>query len=145
MAASKSSSVPEWAFGLPMHKLVVEAVRREGRPLNSFDIAKILRDAGVQFSSRKSVVNGIFKARLAGELVRISSDSINFDIPKSPARVAAGYRDLAEKLTADGTPESERNLANKISRGAFTAAFLMQCLAVIGCTTVHLDPPPVAA
>lgn len=51
-----------------------------------------------------------------------------------------GYRDLAEKLTASGTPESERNLANKISRGAFTASFLLQCLAVIGCSTVHLEP-----
>jgi hypothetical protein len=49
-----------------------------------------------------------------------------------------GYRELAEKLTAQGTPETERNLANKISRGGFTAAFLIQCLTAIGVDTLRL-------
>jgi hypothetical protein len=35
-----------------------------------------------------------------------------------------GYRELADKLTEDGTPESERNLANKISRGVHGRVFL---------------------
>lgn len=56
-----------------------------------------------------------------------------------------GYRDLAERLTAMGTPESERNLANKISRGSFTAAFLLQCMAAIGVHTLRLDDFPQAA
>ena len=50
-----------------------------------------------------------------------------------------GYRDLADKLTADGTPESERNIANKISRGGFTAAFFLQCLSAIGCQTLRIE------
>ena len=50
-----------------------------------------------------------------------------------------GYRELADKLTADGSPESERNLANKISRGGFTAAFFLQCLTVIGCQSLRID------
>ena len=50
-----------------------------------------------------------------------------------------GYRELADKLTADGSPESERNLANKISRGGFTAAFFLQCLTVIGCETLRIS------
>ncbi len=50
-----------------------------------------------------------------------------------------GYRDLAEKLTAMGVPETDRNLANKISRGGFTAAFFIECLLAIGCTTLRLD------
>ena len=54
-------------------------------------------------------------------------------------RRGVGYRELAAKLTAMGTPESERNLANKVSRGGFTAAFLLQCLSVIGATTIRLD------
>jgi hypothetical protein len=54
-------------------------------------------------------------------------------------RRGVGYRDLAEKLTAMGVPETERNLANKISRGGFTAAFLIQCLSAIGCTTLRLE------
>lgn len=53
-------------------------------------------------------------------------------------RRGVGYRELAEKLTAQGTPETERNLANKISRGGFTAAFFIQCLVAIGCQTVRL-------
>ena len=49
-----------------------------------------------------------------------------------------GYRDLAEKLTAMGIPESEANIANKISRGGFTAVFFVQCLTAIGAHTVRL-------
>lgn len=50
-----------------------------------------------------------------------------------------GYRELAERLTAMGIPESERNLANKISRGGFTATFLIQCLAACGAQSLRLD------
>jgi Domain of unknown function (DUF6471) len=49
------------------------------------------------------------------------------------------YAQLAEKLAEIGLQETERNLNNKISRGGFTAAFLMQCLEAIGCKTVHLE------
>jgi len=45
---------------------------------------------------------------------------------------------LAEKLTAMGIPESEANIANKISRGGFTAVFFVQCLIAIGTHTVRL-------
>lgn len=54
-------------------------------------------------------------------------------------RRGISYRDLAEKLTAMGLPETERNLANKISRGGFTGAFFLQCLSAIGCTTLQLQ------
>lgn len=48
------------------------------------------------------------------------------------------YRQLAEKLGEIGVSETERNLANKISRGGFTAAFLIQCLDAIGSRSVQL-------
>jgi hypothetical protein len=48
------------------------------------------------------------------------------------------YGQLAEKLTAAGIPETERNLNNKISRGGFTAAFLLQCLEAIGAKNLDL-------
>lgn len=48
------------------------------------------------------------------------------------------YAQLAERLTAMGLDENERNLNNKISRGGFTAAFLLQCLTAIGAHTVRL-------
>ncbi len=48
------------------------------------------------------------------------------------------YKDLAERLTAMGIPESEANIANKISRGGFTAVFFVQCLVAIGAHIVRL-------
>jgi hypothetical protein len=48
------------------------------------------------------------------------------------------YAQLAERLTTMGLDENERNLNNKISRGGFTAAFLLQCLAAIGANAVRL-------
>ncbi|HRN99976.1 MAG TPA: DUF6471 domain-containing protein [Nitrobacter sp.] len=49
------------------------------------------------------------------------------------------YAQLAEKLRERGAQESERNLANKISRGSFTAAFFMMCMDVIGVRQVSLE------
>jgi hypothetical protein len=53
-------------------------------------------------------------------------------------RKGVTYAQLAEKLAAIGIHENERNLNNKISRGGFTAAFLLQCLQVIGSREIHL-------
>ena len=49
------------------------------------------------------------------------------------------YSDLAEKLTAMGIPETERNLNNKISRGGFSAAFLIQVLEAVNCRSLDLQ------
>ncbi|CAN5261533.1 hypothetical protein BH10PSE7_BH10PSE7_37860 [soil metagenome] len=54
-------------------------------------------------------------------------------------RKGVTYADLAEKLTTLGISETERNLNNKISRGGFTAAFLLQCLQAIGVNDLRLD------
>ncbi len=54
-------------------------------------------------------------------------------------RKGVSYKELADKLSAMGVPETERNIANKISRGGFTVAFLLQCCAAIGATTIRLD------
>jgi hypothetical protein len=48
------------------------------------------------------------------------------------------YADLAEKLAAFGVRDNERNIANKIARGSFTAVFFVQCLEAIGAKTVQL-------
>ena len=42
------------------------------------------------------------------------------------------YAQLVEKLAAIGVEEKEANIKNKLSRGKFTAAFLLQCLEAIG-------------
>jgi Domain of unknown function (DUF6471) len=49
------------------------------------------------------------------------------------------YRELAEKLTSAGNPETERNIANKIARGGFSAVFLIQCLSLIEAREVKID------
>jgi 3-mercaptopyruvate sulfurtransferase SseA len=48
------------------------------------------------------------------------------------------YAQLAEKLREIGVQETDRNLNNKISRGGFSAAFLLQVLEAIGASEVRL-------
>jgi hypothetical protein len=49
------------------------------------------------------------------------------------------YAQLAEKLGAMGIHETEKNINNKIARGGFTAAFMIQCLEAIEAKSVRLD------
>ena len=48
------------------------------------------------------------------------------------------YADLAKRLEKIGVSETERNLNNKISRGGFTAAFMLQCMEAIGASDLRL-------
>ena len=48
------------------------------------------------------------------------------------------YAELAGKLADIGVMDSEPNIRNKISRGKFTAVFLIQCLTAIGVQEVRL-------
>lgn len=47
-------------------------------------------------------------------------------------RKGVTYAQLVEKLAEIGVEEKEANVRNKLSRGAFTAAYLIQCLEAIG-------------
>jgi hypothetical protein len=49
------------------------------------------------------------------------------------------YVQVVEKLEAIGVQEDERNFRNKVARGKFTAAFLLQCLEAIGAQSIRLD------
>lgn len=49
------------------------------------------------------------------------------------------YAGLVEKLAAIGVRDSEANLRNKISRGGFTGAFLIQCLVAMGVASLRLE------
>jgi Domain of unknown function (DUF6471) len=49
------------------------------------------------------------------------------------------YAGLAEKLAMVGVTENGRNISNKVSRGGFTAAFLLQWLEVIGLSSLRLS------
>ena len=48
------------------------------------------------------------------------------------------YRELAERLRALGIQETDRNIANKISRGGFSAVFFVQCLEAMGVKEISL-------
>lgn len=52
------------------------------------------------------------------------------------------YAQVIEKLAEIGIQEDERNFRNKVARGKFTAAFLLQCLEAIGTQSVRLDDLP---
>lgn len=54
-------------------------------------------------------------------------------------RKGVAYAQLVEKLDAIGISEKEVNVANKLSRGKFSAAFMLQCLKVIGVTDLRLE------
>lgn len=49
------------------------------------------------------------------------------------------YAQLIEKLAEIGIEEKEANLKNKLSRGTFTAAYFLACMAAVGVTMVRLD------
>jgi Domain of unknown function (DUF6471) len=48
------------------------------------------------------------------------------------------YGQLVDKLAAIGVMDSEPNIRNKLSRGKFTAVFLIQCLEAIGSSSLRL-------
>lgn len=52
------------------------------------------------------------------------------------------YRQLADRLAAIGVSDTPENIANKVSRGRFTAVFLVQCLTALECRELRLDLPP---
>ena len=49
------------------------------------------------------------------------------------------YANLVDLLRQIGVSEDERNLRNKVSRGKFTAPFMLQVLSAMGCTKIELD------
>lgn len=54
-------------------------------------------------------------------------------------RAGVGYKELAEKLTAMGLPESEGSITVKINRGAFPAWFLIAAMESIGASSLRLS------
>jgi hypothetical protein len=55
------------------------------------------------------------------------------------ARADVGYRELAERLKKHGMKETEASIANKISRGTFSATFLLASLIAIKSDVVRLE------
>lgn len=53
-------------------------------------------------------------------------------------RKGVTYAQLVERLADIGISEKEVNIANKLSRGKFSAAFMLQCLKAIGTVDLRL-------
>lgn len=53
-------------------------------------------------------------------------------------RKGVSYAQLVDKLAEIGVVDSEPNVRNKLSRGKFTAVFLIQCLTAIEARSVTL-------
>lgn len=49
------------------------------------------------------------------------------------------YERLANRLQAIGVQETERSIANKMSRGTFPFVFVLQCMKVIGAASVSFE------
>jgi len=54
-------------------------------------------------------------------------------------RKGVTYAGLVEKLSAIGVDEKEVNIRNKLARGKFSAAFLVQCLEAIEVDNLRLS------
>jgi hypothetical protein len=54
-------------------------------------------------------------------------------------RKGVTYAQLAGKLADIGVMDSEPNIRNKLSRGKFTAVFLIQCLEAIGVSSLRVS------
>ena len=54
-------------------------------------------------------------------------------------RRGVSYAQLVVKLAAVGVTDSEANIKNKLSRGKFTAAFMLECLEAIGASNLRLS------
>lgn len=74
------------------------------------------------------------------------SDPVNVEYEAKAKNILKGemkrrgvtYAQLAELLSEKGVQENERNLNNKVSRGGFSAAFMILCLETMGCSEIRL-------
>lgn len=55
------------------------------------------------------------------------------------ARKNIKYHDLARKLNAIGVEENQNTIATKISRGAFSFTFFLQCMYALGINKIDLN------
>jgi hypothetical protein len=54
-------------------------------------------------------------------------------------RKGVTYSQLVERLADIGIQEKEANIRNKLSRGKFTAAFMLACLFSIGASEIRIS------
>lgn len=71
-------------------------------------------------------------------MIRFVTDTLSWErrvsamLKAELKRKGVTYAQLATRLADIGVVDSEPNIRNKLSRGKFTAVFLVQCLEAIG-------------
>lgn len=76
------------------------------------------------------------------QLVRQKSDweaGVSNLLKAAIKRKGLTYAEVVARLAEEGVEVNEANLRNKLSRGTFSAAFLLQCLKAIGVETLRMD------
>jgi hypothetical protein len=106
-------------FDVLTPNLVISGPIVNGKNIEYHDVYILSGDRMAEDRNWTTHVKGILKAELA--------------------RRHVGYKELAERLEAIGVHDNERNIANKIARGGFTAVFFIQCMEAIGCHTLRLN------
>lgn len=67
------------------------------------------------------------------------ADRIRRFIKVELRRADISYKELAKRLAQHGFEETEIGIASKLSRGTFSATFLLACLAVLELEGVRLE------
>jgi hypothetical protein len=67
------------------------------------------------------------------------SDRISQFLKAELKRRAVTYEELARRLTDSGSRETKASIANKLSRGQFSAIFFIDALRAIGVDRVDLE------
>jgi hypothetical protein len=96
---------------------------------------------------RSQQENGIYAKKYAHEATKVSmpakekeyADRIRRFIKAELKRAGVSYKELAERLTKHGFEETEIGIASKLSRGTFSATFLLACLAALKLEGVRLE------
>ncbi len=70
------------------------------------------------------------------------NDKIKRILKSELVRRGISNSDLAKMLQSKGIKETKSSVDSKISRGTFSAAFLLQCLTVLGCRRIEIEDYP---
>src|SRR5215207_6935882 len=66
------------------------------------------------------------------------ADEVKRMLRAEMTRRGVTYDQLAVRLAAIGVNDSSVNIRNKVARGKFTAAFLIQCLTALGARSLRI-------
>jgi hypothetical protein len=76
---------------------------------------------------------------MAPEIAALSHEWARRIMQMEMKRHSMTYPELVKRLNEAGAEENERNLRNKVSRGEFSASFLLVCMKVMGAKVIPVE------